>query len=253
MEELIKQIQTNLTTIQAKIDHAALRSGRNSQDVQLVVVTKSQPLTTLEAAVQAGVHVFGENYPEETLPKILALKGRYAVEWHMIGHLQSRKAAIVAEHFNVYQSLDRVEIALKLEQHLSVVQRRIPVLLEFNMGGETSKSGWDAAQEGEWEKILPDIQRIQSLAHLEIRGLMTMPPLVEDPEQARNFFSSLRRLRDFLSAAFPHLDLHELSMGTSADFECAIEEGATLVRIGSAIVGPRAARIQPQPPRLSGD
>jgi len=247
LEELVSRIRTNLVEVQNRISASAQISGRDSREIRLVVVTKSQPVEILEAAILAGARLLGENYPEETLPKILELKDKYPVEWHMIGHLQGRKARIVAEHFQFFQSLDRIEIAEKLNQQLAPFGRRLMVLLEFNTGGETSKSGWDATREQNWEALIPDIRRIRSLPNLEIRGLMTMPPLLNPAEQVRPYFSRLARLRDFLAGELPDLDLCELSMGTSADFEIGVQEGATLVRVGTAILGPRSYTSENRP------
>lgn len=242
MEELAEHIHHNIEAIQLEMAAAARSVNRSAEDARLVVVTKAQPIATVEAALQAGAEFIGENYPEESLPKIEALGSRYNAEWHMIGHLQSRKAAIVADHFDCYQSLDRLEIALKLDALLAGRGRRLPVLLEFNTGGEGSKSGWDASEDKTWNGLVGIVRQICHLPHLEVRGLMTMPPLFEDPELARPFFTRLRRLRDFLESSLPGCQLPELSMGTSADFRIAIQEGATLVRIGTAIVGPRPPR-----------
>lgn len=242
MNELVEQIAKNIQAISHRITAAAITGGHDPQKVRLVVVTKAQPVEVVEAALQAGATLCGENYPEESQAKILQLKARYPAEWHMIGHLQSRKAAIIAEHFDFYQSLDRVEIAQKLNQQLSERGRRLPVLLEFNTGGEESKSGWDAAQDENWESLLDTVRKIAKLPNLEIRGLMTMPPLVDAPEMARPYFARLRRLRDYFQTEIPELSLSELSMGTSSDFEIGVQEGATMVRIGTAILGPRPAR-----------
>jgi pyridoxal phosphate enzyme (YggS family) len=160
----------------------------------------------------------------------------------MIGHLQSRKAPIVAEHFDMLQSLDRRDLAEKLQTRAAGFGRRLPVLLEFNTGGEESKSGWNAVDENNWPHLLEDVRQIAALPNLELRGLMTMPPLFETPEEARPFFVRLRRLRDFIQSQIAEVDLRELSMGTSADYEIAVQEGATLVRIGTAILGQRPPR-----------
>jgi pyridoxal phosphate enzyme (YggS family) len=239
MDEWVEKIAKNVLAITQRITTAALTSGRDPQKIQLVVVTKGQPVDLVEAALRAGVTRCGENYPDESQAKILRLKNRYSVQWHMIGHLQSRKTAIVAEHFDFFQSLDRIEIAQKLDQKLSGFGRKLPVLLEFNTGGEESKSGWEAAQQKDWERLLIPLQQIAQLPNLEIRGLMTMPPLMQHPEHARPFFARLRCLRDYFQAEIPSLSLSELSMGTSSDFEVAVQEGATMVRIGTAILGPR--------------
>ena len=171
--------------------------------------------------------------------KIQSLAGQSGVEWHMIGHVQSRKARLVADHFALLHSLDSLKLAQRLERFSEEANRVLPVLLEFNVGGEESKSGWDASDESHWDALLPDVTALMDLPHLQVRGLMTMPPLETDPEDARRFFQRLRRLRDHLADRFPQADWRELSMGTSADYPVAVEEGATLVRVGTAIVGAR--------------
>ena len=245
MTELAERISQNIAQVKARMERAFLSARRSPSGARLVVVTKAQPIDTVEAALQAGAEILGENYPEESLAKIEALKPHYAAEWHMIGHLQSRKAGIVASHFDVFQSLDRLEIARKLDSLLAGSGRRMPVLVEFNTGGESSKAGWDAADETGWPELLEQVRQIQQFPHLEVRGLMTMPPLFEQADLARPFFARLRTLRDFLEGNLPGVHLAELSMGTSSDFEAAIQEGATLVRIGTAILGPRPARVDP--------
>jgi pyridoxal phosphate enzyme (YggS family) len=207
--------------------------------VRLVVVTKAQPVEVVAAAVQAGAVLLGENYPEETIPKMAALGKREGVSWHMIGHLQSRKVGIVAEHFDLMQSLDSLRLAEKLDRQLAALGRTLPVLLEFNVGGEESKFGWQAADEAGWDALLPEIEQVLALPHLRARGLMTMPPLFDDPVASRPYFIKLRKLSEWLMRRFGESTFTELSMGTSGDFEAAIEEGATYVRIGTAIVGPR--------------
>lgn len=240
MEELVFQIRRNLEAVNERIQAAAQSAGRNAGDVRLVVVTKAQPVEVVRAAVEAGVRILGENYPEETLPKIQALAAtRTPVAWHMIGHLQSRKASIVAEHFNLFQSLDSLRLAEKLERQLVERNRVLPVLLEFNVGGEESKFGWSAWEPAQWDALLPEIEALLALPHLDVCGLMTMPPLYGDPEQTRPFFARLRELGEFLTHRFGLAHFRELSMGTSADYPAAVQEGATLVRIGTAIVGPR--------------
>jgi hypothetical protein len=241
MEDLVGQIRNRIEAVEEKIATAAHRGGRSGSDVRLVVVTKAQPIEVVEAVLTAGATVIGENYPEETLPKLLTLKPRFKAEWHMIGHLQSRKAVIVAEHFDFFQSLDRFDLAEKMQNRLQMLGRRLPVLLEFNTGGEASKSGWEAREESHWPELVSVVRAVGAMPNLDLRGLMTMPPLFDPPELARPFFSRLRRLRDFLTT-HTGLALPELSMGTSTDYETAVEEGATLVRIGTAIVGQRPQR-----------
>jgi pyridoxal phosphate enzyme (YggS family) len=222
-----------------QIASAARRSGRSPEEVRLVVVTKSQPLEVVQAAIEAGVRILGENYPEEGVMKIQSLPAQSGVEWHMIGHVQSRKARLVAEHFALLHSLDSLKLAQRLDRFAAEQNRILPVLLEFNVGGEVTKSGWDASDENRWHAFLPDIEAILDLPHLRVQGLMTMPPLEANPDDARRFFQRLRRLRDHLASLFPQADWRDLSMGTSADYPVAVEEGATLVRVGTAIVGAR--------------
>lgn len=232
-------IRQNYLRVLEQIHQAAQRSGRDPSQIRLVVVTKGQPVEAIQAVVQAGAKFLGENYPEEALPKMGALRG-YPVEWHMIGHLQSRKARLVAQFFDWFEALDSLRLAQKLERALAEQERRLPVLLEFNVGGEESKSGWRAETPEIWSALLPEIELILSTCpHLDVRGIMTMPPLTADPHQARQYFAHSRHLRDFLARAFPNTSWDELSMGTSADFPLAIEEGATIVRVGQAILGPR--------------
>ncbi len=203
-----------------------------------MVVSKGQPAEVIQAAVLAGVRIFGENYPEETVEKIQNTT-EADVEWHMIGHLQSRKARLVCAHFQYMHSLDSLHLAEKLERILVESGRILPVLLEFNVGDEISKGGWQAADPQTWPGLLPEIEQILKLEHLQVRGLMTMPPLTVRPDQARIYFQRLAKLRDFFRGHFPDQNWDELSMGTSSDFEVAIEEGATFVRIGTSILGPR--------------
>ncbi len=213
------------------IARAALSSGRAPGEISLLVVSKSQPVEVIEAAISAGVSRFGENYPEETLAKLVELKSQAKIEWHMIGHLQSCKARIVVEHFQMLHSLDSYPLAEKLERLLAESGKKLPALLEFNVGGEESKFGWPAWDETRWEELLPELSKILAMQHLKIAGLMTMPPLSEDIEESRPFFKKLRALSEYLSSSFPGTNFTELSMGTSADFEIAIQEGATMVRV----------------------
>ncbi len=232
-------IRANYEHILERMERAARDSGRRGDAVRLVVVTKKQPVETIRAAVEAGARWLGENYAEEALPKILALSAEKGVEWHMIGHVQSRKAGLIGQHFDWVHSLDSVKLAERLDRFAGEAGRTLPVLLELNIGEEESKSGWKAADQAQWPALLPEIARILPLAHLKVVGLMTMPPLFPHPEQSRPYFRRLAALRDYLSVQLPGVDLRELSMGTSADFEVAIQEGATIVRVGQAILGPR--------------
>jgi pyridoxal phosphate enzyme (YggS family) len=222
-----------------QIAAAARKSGRDPNQIRLVVVTKSQPLEIVQAAIEAGVRLLGENYPEEGVTKIQSLAPQSGVEWHMIGHVQSRKARLVAEHFALLHSLDSLKLAQRLDRFAAETNRILPALLEFNVGGEASKAGWDASDESKWDALLPELAPLLELPHLQICGLMTMPPLGTDAEASRRFFRRLRLLRERLATQLPRGDWRELSMGTSADYTVAVEEGATLVRVGTAIVGER--------------
>jgi hypothetical protein len=226
-----------------RISAAEMRAGRAAGSTRLVVVTKSQPVETVRAALEAGVKILGENYPEEAVGKIQAI-GKTDAEWHMIGHVQSRKADLIPANFSLMHSLDSAKLAARLDRFAAQAGRVLPALLEFNVGEEESKFGWAASDESHWPELLPEIDMVLKLKNLTVRGLMTMPPLFDDPERTRPYFQKLRRLRDFLARSFPAADWSELSMGTSADFEAAVEEGATLVRVGTAIVGPRPPKRQ---------
>jgi pyridoxal phosphate enzyme (YggS family) len=237
-EALLSAIQARYQHVLGQIAEATARARREAGTVRLVVVTKSQPLEVVRAAIAAGATILGENYAEEAAAKIDALP-ETAVEWHMIGHVQSRKADIVAGHFSMLHSLDSIKLAGRLERYCSEQGRKLSVLLEVNVSGEESKFGFQAWDERHWPDLDTAIEQIMAFPHLYLRGLMTMPPFYADPEQTRPYFQSLRRLQFFLRERFPQADWTDLSMGTSADFTVAIEEGATYVRVGQAILGPR--------------
>ena len=239
MTDLVASIRERYLHTLEQIEKSAHKSNRDAQGIRLVVVTKSQPIEVAQAAIEAGIKILGENYPEEGVMKIQSLTAQSGVEWHMIGHVQSRKARLVADHFALLHSLDSLKLAQRLDRFAAERDRILPVLLEFNLGGEESKSGWEVSDKSAMDTILPDVQAVLDLPNLHVRGLMTMPPLGTDPEDSRRFFRSLRLLRDQLASLYPQAHWHELSMGTSADYTVAVEEGATLVRVGTAIVGAR--------------
>jgi hypothetical protein len=239
MSALISSIHERYEKVLDTVSASARKVGRAPTSVRLVVVTKLQPPEVVRAAIEAGARLLGENYAEEAADKIAILRSQTGVEWHMIGHVQSRKASLVAQHFALVHSLDSLRLAQRVNRSSAELGRTLPVLLEFNVSGEKSKHGWEASDEALWQDLLTDANAIAALPSLKIRGLMTMPPLSTDPEAARTYFRKLRRLRDFLSERIPQAEWAELSMGTSTDFAVAVEEGATLVRIGQAILGPR--------------
>ncbi len=244
MSELAQSIREKYLQALENIAIAARSVGRNPSEVRLVVVTKTQSVEVVRAAIEAGVPILGENYPEEGVMKIQSLSDISAVEWHMIGHVQSRKAQLVALNFNFLHSLDNLKLARKLDRFCAETQRVLPVLLEFNLGGEESKSGWDASDEAHWAGLLDEIRNVTALPNLQVRGLMTMPPLGATAEFSRPFFRKLKHLQEYLRVQFPQADLSEISMGTSADYEAAVQEGATFVRIGTSIVGARQYKTE---------
>jgi len=244
MSALVESIRVRYQTVLNNIEQAANRAGRDFKSVRLVVVTKAQTLDVTRATIEAGATVLGENYPEEAVLKIQALREFSAVEWHMIGHVQSRKARHVALNFNFLHSLDSLKLAKLLDKFCGEAGRNLSVLLEVNVGGEQSKGGWPAWDESLWKELTADVSEILGLKNLKVRGLMTMPPLGETAEYSRLYFQKVGRLRDFLSGKFPQADFSELSMGTSSDYEVAVEEGATFVRVGTAIVGARNYQLE---------
>ncbi len=243
MDEITsQQIKENYECVCGEIAGAAARAGREAGSVRLLVVTKAQPVWKIHAAYEAGARFFGENYPEETAVKIEEMEGLPGLEWHMIGHLQSRKAKIIASSFAMLHSLDSYSLAEKLNRLLAERGRLLPVLLEVNVSGEESKFGFSAWDEGRWDLLLAEFEQIIALPNLRVSGLMTMPPLFDDPEQTRPFFQKTRRLRDYLVARYPLQSWQEISMGTSTDYPVAVEEGATFVRVGTAVMGQRPPR-----------
>lgn len=232
-------ILQNYRQVLQQIGEVAISAGRDPQAIKLVVVTKGHPLESVQSAIEAGARFFGENYAEEGAAKKLACAGVAGLEWHMIGHIQSRKARLVAQHFDWLHSLDSLKLALRLDRFAAELGRKIPLLLECNVSGEQTKFGLPAWDETRWEQLLPEVSRMAALANLELRGLMTMAPYFDEPEPARPYFSRLRRLQAFFSRRLPQVRWDELSMGMSGDFTVAIQEGATILRIGTAILGPR--------------
>jgi pyridoxal phosphate enzyme (YggS family) len=241
-DNLVAVIRANINRVQERMAKAAWKAGRRAEEVRLVVVTKMHPVETVRAAVQAGAVYLGENYAEEAVEKINGLAGVGKVEWHMIGHVQSRKARLVCAHFDLVHSLDSLRLAERLDRQASELGKVMPVLLELNLGDEESKSGWAVAEDDLSQALLDELGQVAALPHLRVLGLMSMPPLFDDPDLARPYFKRLRELQGLLAARFPQVTWRELSMGTSTDFETAIQEGATMVRIGQAILGPRPSK-----------
>jgi hypothetical protein len=238
--DLVEKIKNNLDSVKKRIAESAAKVGRDPADVKLVAVTKLMPKEVILAGVEAGICCFGENYPEQAAEKINSLDIDEEIEWHMIGHIQSRKADTVCKVFDMVHSLDRMKIARYLDKYANAQNRVLPVLIEVNLSGEESKYGWDASSEDKWGDLLNDFRKIAGYKNLEVRGLMTMPPLYDDPEKTRPIYRELRRLQKFLQGQVPEANWDELSIGTSFDFPIAVEEGATIVRIGTEIFGPRS-------------
>ena len=241
-ETLVQEIRSRLEATQEEIIQAAQSAGRNPASVRLLVVTKTHPLERVRAAIAAGATTLGENYAEEAVAKIETI-GPAPVEWHMIGHVQSRKAELVARHFDLVHSLDSLKLARRLDRFSAEAGRRLPVLLEINVSGEQSKFGYPAWDESAWPALRDEILVLGTLPNLEICGLMTMPPFADEAEESRPFFVRMRKLREYLSKQVPAIGWRELSMGTSVDFAVAVQEGATLVRVGTAIMGERPVRV----------
>jgi PLP dependent protein len=231
-------VAATIASIQQRIAVAARRAGRNSGDITLMAVSKTQPPERIREAYDAGVKVFGENRIQEFFIKAEALRDLRTAEWHMIGHLQTNKAANAAKLFRAVDSVDSLKLAEKLDAAARQFGKKLDVLIEINVGGETAKSGM-AQHSAELGELLLAAPRLEALV---LRGLMTVPPFTDDPEGARPYFRKLRTLRDEVAARnLPGVTMNELSMGMSHDFEVAIEEGSTCVRVGTAIFGERKA------------
>jgi len=221
--------------ILARIAAACARAGRDPSQVRLLGATKQVPPEAIREAHKAGLRIVGENRLQEALPKLDALADLPGLEWHFIGPIQSRKARDVARRFACAQSVDREKVARLLSQHAAEAGRRLRVLVEVNVGGEGSKTG---CPPGEAEAL---VRLCAELPALEPAGLMAVPPFTDDPEAGRPFHRRLRALRDALRDRLGMPGLRELSTGMSRDYEIAVEEGATIVRVGTTLFGPRPA------------
>ncbi|MFI5090222.1 MAG: YggS family pyridoxal phosphate-dependent enzyme [Terriglobales bacterium] len=229
-------IAANLARVRQRIAEAARRAGRRPEDIALMAVTKTFPPEIIRQAYAAGQRLFGENRVQEFAEKAPALTDLPGIDFHLIGHLQSNKAAKAAQIFAGIDSVDSLHLAEGLNVAAKKNGKRLPVLIEINAGGEAAKSGV-VPDSPELEALLGAAPRLE---HLEFRGLMSIPPFTEDPEAGRPYFRSLRELRDQIAARrLPAVGMDMLSIGMSHDFEIAIEEGSTCVRVGTAIFGPR--------------
>ncbi len=240
-------VPQNLARVRMRIGEAALRAGRDPADVRLVAVSKMFPVPAVMAAWQAGQRAFGENRPREGAEKVTMVAEMLRDErptWHMIGHIQSRYTRWVVRRFDYVHSVDRLKLAQKISRMITDLEMpAMPILLECNVSGEASKYGYDAA---DWmddtdvrEAFFAEVEAVLALDGLQVEGLMTMAPIAEDLEAVRPVFASLRSLLDALQVRFPDTSWRQLSMGMTDDFEVAVEEGATMVRVGRGIFGSR--------------
>ncbi|OHB25504.1 MAG: YggS family pyridoxal phosphate enzyme [Desulfuromonadaceae bacterium GWC2_58_13] len=225
-------IQTNIEQILSRIAAACVRSGRDPAEVRLVAVSKTKPAAMIHEAAAAGQRIFGENYVQEFVDK--ADRVTDPIEWHFIGSLQSNKVKYLRGKVAMIHSLDRFSLAEEINRQWGILDQKLDVLLEVNLGEEDSKAGTDEAA------LFQLASRVAGLPHLRVRGLMALPPWLDDPEEVRPYFRRLRELSEEINRRqIPGVDMRELSMGMSHDFEVAVEEGATLVRVGTAIFGER--------------
>ncbi len=230
---MAEAIQDNLARVRAAIAQAATRAGRRPDEVKLIAVSKTFDAATVQQAVDAGALDLGENRVQEAAGKVESVKAG-GLRWHLIGHLQSNKARLAVKTFDVIHTVDSVELAERLDRICGEEGRRLDVLVQVDLGHEATKTG---ADEADIPAIVAALDRAERLS---LKGLMTLPPLFEDAEQARPFFRRLRDIRDELNRQRPaDRRLTELSMGMSHDFRVAIEEGATMVRVGTAVFGAR--------------
>jgi len=229
----VLSVAQNVARVRERMRQAALRAGRDPAAVRLVAASKTVDTARIRAAIAAGVTILGENYLQEARDKIGQL-GRHTVEWHCIGTLQRNKVRYIFDLFDMLHALDSLALAEEINRRAERLGRQMAVLLEVNVGGELTKSGFNP------DVLLAEAPKLAQLKHLQVRGLMTIPPPTVHPEGARPFYRQLRELRERLvQQEIEGLEWHELSMGMTADFEVAIEEGATLVRVGTAIFGAR--------------
>lgn len=236
-------ISERLEQVYERIKAAASRASRDPADITVVAVTKTHPPDVVETAYELGLRHFGENRAEEAAEKIPHLAHLSEASWHMIGHIQSRKARDVTEMFSRVHSVDRLKIARRLSSFAGEHDRTLAAMLEVNLTGEESKYGFDLSHwpddTSQLSPFYDDVEAILELPHLHIDGLMTMAPFTEDMAVVRLVFVRLAKLRDHLASRYAVTDWQHLSMGMTGDFEVAIEEGATMLRIGTAIFGPR--------------
>ena len=231
-------IRLNIESVLEKIHNSAKTAGRDPDRIKLIAVTKQKPAVVVKNLAELGITRIGESYIKEALFKMDLLK-EFEIEWHMIGAIQKGKEKDIAANFAEVHSVDSKKTAINLNKFAKLNERKLPVYLEFNVSGEKSKHGWDSWMDDQWDGLLTEMNEILDFSNLDVKGLMTMAPYDNDPQRARPYFQRLRKLQAYLTREIPASNLADLSMGMSGDFEVAIEEGATVLRIGSALVGPR--------------
>jgi pyridoxal phosphate enzyme (YggS family) len=237
-ENTQEQLHERLDKVKERVKHASSAAGRDPEEIEVVVVTKNKSAAVIKQLVELGIGSIGESYLKEALFKQSLLKD-YDIEWHMIGVLQKSKVKDTIGKFKQIHSVDSISLAGEIQKRALKQNLSVPVYLEMNLSNEDSKHGWKYSTEEDQEQFLAEFKNIQRYDALNVIGLMTMAPYSVDPENSRSYFRKLRQIRDTLITQFDNIEELGLSMGMSGDFEVAIEEGATILRIGSAIVGER--------------
>ena len=228
-------ISQNLDAVTGRIEKATRKAGRDVSEITLLAASKTMELKRVKEAIAAGARVFGENYVQEATEKITKTR-KMPVKWHFIGHLQKNKAKLAVELFSMIETVDSIELAEELQKKAKTAKKTIDILIEVNLAREKTKAGVAP------KKVLKLVKDMAKLENIRVRGLMAIPPFTENPNQSRPYFITLRRVAERINRErIPGVFLHELSMGMSHDFEVAIEEGATIIRVGTAIFGERTA------------
>ncbi len=239
MKYFVQEINANYKRLMDDVYNSSSKAGRDFSSIKTILVTKYQPVEKINAAIHAGGTHYAENYPEMLIPKLDGIIEMPGLKWHMIGHIQSRKSGLVVEHFDYVHSVDSLRIAQRLNSKAMETGKKLPVLIEINSGQEASKYGFNVAEKDGFSKFLDILVEVSNYEGLVLNGFMTMPPITEHAEDSRNYFSALNNLMARVNEKLPHLGLSELSMGTSQDYQVAIEEGATYIRIGTKVFGER--------------
>ncbi|HCX89274.1 MAG: YggS family pyridoxal phosphate-dependent enzyme [Deltaproteobacteria bacterium CG12_big_fil_rev_8_21_14_0_65_43_10] len=228
----MSQIADNLLLVKERVEKAALKAGRDPGEIKLVAVSKTVGVEEIREAISAGATILGESYVQEAKEKIEEID--HQVQWHMIGHLQTNKVKQAINLFDMIHSVDRIGLAEEINKRAKQSGKRVSVLIQVNISQETTKSGIER------DRAISLVLEVSNLTNLKVEGLMTMPPYFDDPDDARPYFKSLRELKGEIGGErFENISMKELSMGMSNDFEIAIEEGATIIRVGTAIFGER--------------